>query len=382
MKFGINNLLVTLTTTTTLIALHAIGSDAFSPLTPSQITRKPGAAAPLSATNFDVLSDRGGVKRRRIEREWTYTEDDGTEYEGKGKFETYVFLPEGEVKGCAVFMHGFSQYTLAYRETLLRVAKKANIAIISPETGITSGIVLGELLSKPLELIKDRNRAQFVLQRALSEDAKQCIRMVMDGEEVFKDLKIKKNTPLGVCGHSMGGGLSFPVAAEFQRINYVFTMAPAAGVPQFDPISNGVEKRTVANSMLLAGSCDLIARPTNVMEISQKSNEKKKNSSTFVEIKGGLHTGFEDELVITRIPLDRIIVLVFGFNAILDLIALAFAGFLRTNTGQLEGSELLMEFFFDKMANGRKVDPNAADIYLKDNLDNLKWYNKFNITNV
>jgi len=377
MKYGIINLFSIAATAT--LTSQPIGTFGFAPLTSSQISRRP---SPLSATKFQVLSDKGGVKRRKIERDWTYIEDDGTEYKSKGDIEAYVFLPEGKIEGCAIFMHGFSQYTLAYRETLIEVAKKANIAIISPDTGITSPIVLGEILSNPLELIKNRERPQFVLQRALSEDAKQCIRMVTKGEDVFKELNIGKNIPMGVCGHSMGGGLSFPVAAAFPNINYVFTMAPVPGVSQFDSIVEGVDRRAVSNSMLLAGSWDLIAKAKNVMKIAQKSNEKKKGSSIFVDIARGLHTGFEDELVITRIPLDRIIALAFGFSSLLDLVALGVVGFLRTNTGQLEGSEILMEFFFDQMVKRKKVDPKAADAYLRDNIDNKKWDSKFNITYV
>ena len=51
-------------------------------------------------------------------------------------------------------------------------------------------------------------------------------------------------------GHSMGGGLSFPIAAGdyCKEIDYVFTMAPAYGVEEFDPISKGVKKYTAPNT--------------------------------------------------------------------------------------------------------------------------------------
>jgi len=395
MKVGIEKFLAVTTATASLVIFCSgnYQANAFSPLrtSSSPLSRRiDGSKRSIVEKGAGVLLDEGlflrknknGIESRKIQREWTYIEDDGTEYHGKGKFEVKVFLPEtGKVKGCALFMHGFSQNTLAYQDTLKKVADHANIAIVSPETGILSPIVLKDILSNPLAMISDKNRAQFVLQRALSEDAKQCIRMISEGHDLFqKELNIGKNVPLGVSGHSMGGGLSFPVSADFPKIDYVFTMAPVAGVSQFDPIVEGVDKRTVKNSMLLAGTWDLIAKADKVKAIAEESNERKNDSSLFVEIDRGLHTGFEDELVLTKVPLDRVLGLVFGLGSLVDKALIDAFSFLRTNTGQLEGSEVLMMFFFEKMTKGQKVTVNAADKFLEENIKR-KWDKKFNISN-
>ena len=366
MKFGIANIFA-LTVATSVSAFSPLSSNLIASNKPSVGGRS--SISPLSAK----------PQRRKIERDWTYTDENGETYEAGGKLEVKVFLPDdGNVKGCVFFMHGFSQYTKAYQDTLEKVANKANVAVISSETGIVSGVVLGELLSDPLAMIKDRTRAQFVLQRALSEDTKQCINMVMKGDDVFKELNIGKNVPLGVSGHSMGGGLSFPVAADCPKVNYVFTMAPVAGVPQFNPIEQGVDMRTVNNSMLVAGTWDLIAKADKIEDIYNKSNEKKKNSSTYVEIDRGLHTGFEDELVITKISLDSILGKFLDLSCLSEKLLFSLIGFVRTNTGQLKGSEELMGFFFEKMVKGQKVTAQAADQYLEENIKE-KWDKKFTI---
>lgn len=134
--------------------------------------------------------------------------------------------------------------------------------------------------------------------------------------------------------------------------------------------------------MLVAGSWDLLARPKNVEAIAAAAANGKKDSSIYVEIARGLHTGFEDDLVITSIPLEKVAGLFLGaFNFFEKLFIYNFTSFLRGSTGQLEGTELLMEFFFDKMAKNQKVTSQAADQYLEDNIK-AKWDRKFDIRTV
>jgi hypothetical protein len=369
MKVTLQNILTFAATSSLIVAQTA----AFAPIpsnTPSLIVSRGSSSTTTS------LAAKRPIKTK-VQRDWSYTEENGDTYEADGDISLKVFLPENgeKVKGCAFFMHGFSQYTTAYSETLQRVADNSNVAVISADTGISSRIVLGTILSNLFEMIKNREYPQFVLQRALSEDTKQIIRMISNGDEAFKEFNIGKNVPKGVCGHSMGGGLSFPVAADSPGVNYVFTMAPAFGVSAFDPIEEGVMKKTVNNSMLLAGKADLIARASKVEEIAAASNGKKKNSSVFVDIERGLHAGFEDQLVILRYPLDTILSFVLDLN-FRERIFLKFIFNTFFNTGQLEGSELLMQFFFDKMAKGQKVTLADADKYLEENIK-TKWDKKF-----
>ena len=112
----------------------------------------------------DIEPDQEGVKRipvRNIEREWTYED-----YTADGEFSVDLFLPDGDVKGVVFFMHGFSQYPIAYRSTLKKMSDYANVAVVAVETGLTSGIVLSEIASKPLSFITEPTWPQFVLQRA------------------------------------------------------------------------------------------------------------------------------------------------------------------------------------------------------------------------
>ena len=360
--------------------------SAFSPNLVSITKPSPSGSGSSGRTTSSINPLFAEPESIKIKRDWEYEDDNGDVYKSSGRMTIKVFLPEeGDVKGCVYFMHGFSQYTEAYEDTLAKVANYANVAIISPETGITSPIVVCGIFCNLKKLLTDFNWSQFVLQRALSEDTKQCIRMVINGDEVFKNLGIPEDVPMGVAGHSMGGGLSFAVAANITEINYVFTMAPYAGVPEFDPVIKGINVRPVENSMLLAGSCDFIAKAANVKDISAKSIEKCSDSSTYVEIEGGVHTGFEDELVITKFPLDtilgKILSLFVNIPGFVESIIFGILGFLRTNTGQLDGSEKLMEYFFQEMVKGQKVTAKDADQFLKLNLK-PEWYEKFNITTV
>lgn len=341
----------------------------------------PGASPPMNIARDPSLmldlfgKDRNGnvirVPVKNIERDWNFEGIEGT-----GKFSAQLFMPEdGEIRGCAFFMHGFSQYPVAYYETLKTACEEAKVAVIAVETGITSSGVF-------IEAVKARRSdltPQDILQRALSEDTKQCIRMLKNGDDAFAEQGVTKSAvgdKIAVMGHSMGGGLSFPVAADCD-INYVFTMAPAFGVESFDPITEGIEKGTPKESMLLAGGWDLIAPAAKVKEIAQAANSKIKKSSIFVNIKRGLHTGFEDDLVLFDVKLDNVVKVtstlgkVFGLYDALIFNTLKFVGFVRSKTGQIEGSTVLMTYFLSAMAGGKSITAEDAEKYLDDNIKDI-----------
>jgi len=303
-----------------------------------------------------------------IERDWTWED-----YTATGDFSCDLFVPEnGQVKGCAFFMHGFSQYPVAYRKTLKQACEASNVAIVAVETGLLSSIVQEE--SKKVSFFKRKEAMQFFVQRAVSEDTKQCIRMVLGGSDVFAEYGVTKKAvgnKIAVMGHSMGGGLSFPVAADFSEIDYVFTMAPAFGVEDFDPIVKGVDERAPANSMLLAGTWDLIAPEKKINSISAAANNKKKNSSVVVDIERGLHTGFEDKLVLFNFKLSSAsnLLTLFGVIDAALLLTIKIFSFIRTNTGQLEGSGILMEYVLKSMVANKSINPEEAQAYLNDNLE-------------
>jgi len=331
----------------------------------------PGTTVSRPASRYIEERDEDGSAVRipveDIERTWTFND-----YEAKGEFSVDLFVPEnGNVKGCAFFMHGFSQYPIAYRKTLKEAAESTNVAIIAVETGVTSKIVLSDVVKKQTKT------PQFALQRAVSEDTKQCISMVLDGNDVFAKYGVTKRAVgdrIAVMGHSMGGGLSFPVAAD-KNIDYVFAMAPVAGESVFDPVKEGVDVRTAKNSMLLAGSWDLIGRAKNVKKISSASNKKREESSVFVDIKQGLHTGFEDKVVLFGIPLFSslgflgIVLNILGFADvfIFQIVQrfLALLGINRKRTGQLAGTRALMDYFLSAMVAGEKVTLKNAEDYLE-----------------
>jgi len=178
----------------TLIAFSSNAATAFSvrPLTSSRLSP---SFRPLNAAKYRELEDLQfeeddgeviRVKVKDIERDWTY---DG--YKAEGDMSVDLFLPgSSKIKGCVFFMHGFSQYPVAYRKTLKKVSDEADVAIIAVETGVTT------------KVSRDKDK-QYGLQRAVSQDTAQCIRMVKEGDECFAKHGIPKNVPLGICGHSM-----------------------------------------------------------------------------------------------------------------------------------------------------------------------------------
>jgi hypothetical protein len=99
------------------------GVNAFVPLSGRAAVRveRGSNLSPLMALPFAERKP----EVRNFERDWTFSEDNGDIYEAKGKMKAKIFLPEeGKVKGCVFFMHGFSQFTLAYRDTLFRSKTK------------------------------------------------------------------------------------------------------------------------------------------------------------------------------------------------------------------------------------------------------------------
>ena len=306
-----------------------------------------------------VFNDGDILKVVEIDRE------DGSD------FKVNIILPsEGkETKGAAFFMHGFSQYPKAYRKTLKKLADESQIVIIAVETGIISSEVLEEVAKRE----EDKN---YILQKAVATDTMQCIQMVLDRREPFAEY-IPKDVPLGLIGHSMGGGLCFHVASEFPSIiDHVFCMAPAPGVTEFDP-SAAIKEHTPANSMLLAGKWDLIAKDKIVKELSVLCNSKKSKSSIYVDIDRGLHTGFQDDLVIFNVDLSKLL----GAVGLIESVIVNAFSFLRTRTGQLEITRTLLSYFCSQMVAGESITVEEAMHALKTDPDmKEKWADKATVT--
>jgi pimeloyl-ACP methyl ester carboxylesterase len=121
--------------------------------------------------------------------------------------------------------------------------------------------------------------------------------MVQNGQEPFAEY-ISKNMPLGLIGHSMGGGLCLHVASNFPSIiDYVFCMAPAPA---------WLQHLTAGNYMRLAGKWDLIARDETMKKVSALCNSEQLRSFIYVDIDRGLYTGFQDDLVMSNLDLSAL----------------------------------------------------------------------------
>mmetsp|Transcript_8200 Transcript_8200/g.12060 ORF Transcript_8200/g.12060 Transcript_8200/m.12060 type:complete len:143 (-) Transcript_8200:84-512(-) len=137
--------------------------------------------------------------------------------------------------------------------------------------------------------------------------------------------------------------------------------------------------------MLLAGGWDLIAPAKKVKEISKVANSNMKDSSVLVTIARGLHTGFEDQITLFSLPISSVLKgadlakVFFGFADITLFKILGLLGTLRTKTGQIDGSSILMSYFLSQMTAGQNITPKKAEQYLDDNITD-RFEDKFVFT--
>lgn len=284
--------------------------------------------------------------------------------------EVSLILPKNNaVKGTVFFMHGFSQYPEAYRRSLKTMVEDLKVAVVAVETGLTSPQVLQDIFHNP-EGLKAILKANYFLQRAVAMDTTQCVEMAKNGEYPFEELKGK---PMGLYGHSMGGGLTFYVSSQTE-IDYVGGLAPEPGVKDFRPEA-GLKIRPPANSIMVAGSWDLIARPSKVTEVFKMAKETNVTKSLYTEIARGLHTGFEDRLVLFSKPLFEY-GLFFVYFQFLSLIELGLLTFLRRviSEDQLYLGRSMMTYLFDSMLKGNQISESDLKLYLQSDTNlKKKW---------
>lgn len=95
-------------------------------------------------------------------------------------------------------------------------------------------------------------------------------------------------------------------------------------------------------------------------------------------MKQGLHTGFQDRVVLFSIPLSegsRIASLIVNILGFADVIIfqllqtfLSILSFNKKRTGQLAGTRILMDYFLGSMAECKEVTLDGAEKYLDDHL--------------
>lgn len=298
-------------------------------------------------SNEEKYDVERGFETHRVKRLWT-----------GGRNSMYVdwVLPEdaSDIRGVIFFLHGFSQEPKAYRPTLEHVSNQLKVAIFAPEVDLDSPQVLEDVAGK----VGD---SQFCLQRALAFDAIQCIDMTIQRQPPFSNFLPSSSLPIGVAGHSMGGGLSWFVASRFPKtISYVAALAPFPGVPAFAP-TNAIAPR---HSMHVAGSWDFLAKPSQVHNLTATANSVYANSSVYVEIARGLHTGFEDDLVLFNVPITSL-TWTFWYFQIFGLVDLFLLNVviepLLTSKVQINLARALLEYTFDAMLNEKAID--ADDLW-------------------
>lgn len=318
---------------------------------------------------FDKDIDKAGktpivFKRAKIERTWEGARD-GSEM----KLDVIV-PPTGKPKGVVCFMHGFSQYPMAYRNTLKDISERAGIAIVAVETGLTSSQVLSDTISRV-------GNPQYVLQRAVAKDTLQCMQMIKNGEAPFNEFPQSARSKLGVFGHSMGGGLTPYVASKVKRVEYMAGMAPFFKVePEFTPEDALMEGNVPLHSMFLSGSWDLIARPSRIREVSAFVNSEKTESSIYADIDKGVHTGFQDTIVLfnARLTVYSWKFFFLQFIGAFEVLLVYLIQKCLSDQGQRDLMRSFWVYFFTCMVNGTNPSPATAMSFLENDKSlKSKW---------
>jgi hypothetical protein len=121
----------------------------------------------------------------------------------------------------------------------------------------------------------------------------------------------------------------------------------------------------------------LIAKDKTVKELSVLCNSETSRSSIYVDIDRGLHTGFQDDLVIFNVNLSEVLGMIGLFKNVLVNIF----SFFRTRTGQLEITRTLLSYFCSQMVKGESITIEEAMHALKTDPDmNEKWVEKATVT--
>mmetsp|Transcript_41351 Transcript_41351/g.58195 ORF Transcript_41351/g.58195 Transcript_41351/m.58195 type:complete len:171 (-) Transcript_41351:35-547(-) len=162
----------------------------------------------------------------------------------------------------------------------------------------------------------------------------------------------------------MGGGLSFYVS-EKANLDYIGCLAPVVGVDNFAP-TTAMEGGGPKNALLVAGGCDIIARPKSVESIYNDCRSKG-TKAIYAVIEQATHTGFEDELdIIVPTALSNLLDL-FNISKITQSIV-STARRLATKD-EIVLSRLLMSYVFSSMLSRKSLSMDEAEKFISNNSD-------------
>jgi hypothetical protein len=135
--------------------------------------------------------------------------------------------------------------------------------------------------------------------------------------------------------------------------------------------------------MLAAGSWDFIAKPPKVQNLTTIANSVYPKSSVYVEIARGLHTGFEDDLVLFNVPITSL-TWTFWYFQIFGLIDLFLLNViiepLLTSKVQINLTRALLEYTFQSMLEEKALDADDLLASLKSCDDvNPEWLNRVKV---
>lgn len=212
-----------------------------------------------------------------------------------GEKKCRVFSAKGVTDrvGTVVFLSGFAQTPEAYKGLLERCAS-AGIVVLAPLTSTlsTSRSRLQENLV---------NDGEFWIERAIDDSHPDLKQYLPRG---------KGKGPVGILGHSVGGGLSYALAARIPQAQSIATMSPFPSLSKgFNPaevIEGNSFQASSRRALVLAGGLDLYSRAKNVdSDIVTPLTKALGEAAVECEfLKFGLHTVYQDFI---DFPLEEIV---------------------------------------------------------------------------
>lgn len=229
--------------------------------------------------------------------------------------------------GTVIFLSGFAQTPEAYRGLLDRCAS-AGVVVVAPLTS-TLGISRSHLQNNLVD------EAEFWMNQVLNRS----------GSELDAYLP-RPGAPVGILGHSVGGGLTYSLAERFPQAKAIAALSPTPGlIDEFEPdevIAREDFQTPRRTALVLSGGLDPYANDGTIRrEIVAPLQAALGPSAVDFEFhRFGVHTMYQDFI---EFPLEDIIAGVWGGEERSEAFLTALEEFPGLLAGQLFLSGLRFE---------------------------------------
>ncbi|GMH37809.1 hypothetical protein BSKO_05682 [Bryopsis sp. KO-2023] len=193
--------------------------------------------------------------------------------------------------GTVVFLSGFAQTPEAYTSLLERCAAAGVVALV-PMTSTTA---------------TSKSRLQSNL---LDDGAFWMEHVINNSSSELQPYLPQGDAPVGILGHSMGGGMTYSLAALFPQAKSIVTMAPTPALTEgFEPAEVIASEKFQASKrrvLVLAGGLDPYAKARDIKReiVTPLTTAFGEGTVDYEFTRLGLHTMYQDFI---DFPLEDIV---------------------------------------------------------------------------